>query len=262
MDENRINIFTIPIFTFIPNKYRELVKQSGGRIFVSLLIWFIILNLITGIVASSAISDITDILRTELPDFELSGGKLTVPEPFVYDEEDVYLEVNEELDDITAAKLEEMAKTDNNTSIMLFGSDTAGMYSEGQTRIMKYSDMPDLHVSKTIVCDKWLPILKPAIVIFFLFGAFVSIGVYYLAAVILQLPASFMAKQFFNFELNNTERLRLTVLAKFPVFVVVYIVEKFGLSVNFWVNIVLQLAVIAVILNFYRNEEPQYDVVE
>ena len=82
-----------------------------------------------------------------------------------------------------------------------------------------------------------------------------------LAAVILQLPASFMAKQFFGFELDNTERFRLTVLAKFPVYVVVYVVEKFGLSVNFWVNLILQLAMIALVLNFYRKDDAEYDIV-
>lgn len=261
MDEKGINIFAIPVFTFIPPKYRQLVLESGGKIFAALLIWFIVLNLITGIVASNAINEIKDALEQEMPDFELSDGKLTIAEPFGYDEDDVYMEANEELDGITAAKLEEKANSGKYTSVMLFGRDSAGMYSEGQTRVIKYSELPEFTISKSILCDRWLPMLKPVIVVFFIFAAFVSIGIYYLAAVILQLPASFMAKQFFNFELDNTERLRLTVLAKFPVFVVVFVVEKLGLPVNFWVNLILQLAMIALVLNFYTKDEPEYDIV-
>lgn len=255
MDERKINFFAIPVFTFIPQKYRELVKENGGKVFASLLIWFVLLNVITGIVASSAVNDMRDALESELPDFELSGSVLTVSEPYVYDDEGVYLEVNDELEGISASMLEEEAVNGNNTSVMLFGRDSAGMYSDGQTRVFNYSEFPNLTLSKDIVCNRWLPMLKPVLVIFFIFAAFVSIGFYYLAAVILQLPASFMAKQFFNFTLDNTERFRFTVLAKFPVYVAVYVVEKFGLSVNFWVDLILQLVMIAVVLNFYRKDD-------
>ncbi len=261
MNEGRINFFAIPVFTFIPQKYRELVNEKGGRVFAALLIWFLILNIITGFVASNAIEDMRSELEKGLPDFELRDSVLTIAEPFVYDDEDVYVEVSEELSGITAAMLEEKVKNGDKTSIMLFGRDSAGMYSEGQTRVLKYSDFPNFKVSKDIVCNRWLPMLKPAMMVFFVFSAFVSIGFYYLAAVILQLPASFMAKQFFGFELDNTERFRLTVLAKFPVYVVVYVVEKFGLSVNFWVNLILQLAMIALVLNFYRKDDAKYDIV-
>ena len=242
MNEGRINFFSIPVFTFIPQKYRELVNEKGGRVFAALLIWFLILNIITGFVASNAIEDMRSELEKGLPDFELRDSALTIAEPLVYDDEDVYVEVSEELSGITAAMLEEKVKNGNKTSIMLFGRDSAGMYSEGQTRVLKYSDFPNFKVSKDIVCNRWLPMLKPA-------------------AVILQLPASFMAKQFFGFELDNTERFRLTVLAKFPVYVVVYVVEKFGLSVNVWVNLILQLAMIALVLNFYRKDDEEYDIV-
>lgn len=261
MEEGRTNFFAIPVFTFIPQKYRELVKEKSGKVFAALLVWFIVLNIITGIVASKAINDMAKELDSNLPEFELSNSELTIAEPFVFDEDDVYFEVSEELEDITAAKLEEKAGNGRYTSVMLFGRDSAGMFSDGQTRVIRYSEVPNLKISKRLVCDKWLPMLKPIMMVFFIFSAFVSIGFYYLAAVILQLPASFMAKQFFNFELDNTERFRLTVLAKFPVYVVVYVVEKFGLSVNFWVNLILQLAMIALILNFYTKEDTGYDVV-
>ena len=261
MEEKKINFFAIPVFTFIPQRYRELVKEKGGKIFAALLVWFVVLNIITGLVASSAINDMIEAAQSGLPEFELSGSELKMPEPFVFDEDDVYLEAGEELEGITAAMLEEKAMG-GYTSVMLFGRDSAGMYSDGQTRVFKYSELPDLKISKDVVCGKWLPMLKPVMMVFFIFAAFVSIGIYYLAAVILQLPASFMAKQFFNFELDNTERLRFTVLAKFPVYVLVYVVEKFGLSVNFWVNLILQLAMIALVLNFYTKDELKYDVVD
>ena len=39
-----MNFFAIPVFSFVPPKYRDLVKESGGKIFGALLICFLIMG--------------------------------------------------------------------------------------------------------------------------------------------------------------------------------------------------------------------------
>ena len=69
-----MNLFAIPAFTFVPVNYRELVEENGGKVFGALLICFIILGLITGIRGSAVMSEVTDSVKAECPDFELKNG--------------------------------------------------------------------------------------------------------------------------------------------------------------------------------------------
>ncbi len=249
--DKRVNFFLIPFFSFVPTKYRQLVIEKGGKVFGALLIWFVILNIITGIIAASGIDKVADELREELPDFELANGRMTIETPMLEDKDGTYIEIDDSLSGITASNIDEIYKSGYYKQILIAGSDSAGIYSDGRVQVLKYSDLNGFEMSREKLCNKWIPMLKPLIIIFMIIGAFFSIGVYYLAALIIQFPAGFLGGLITKREFGSVERFRITVLAKFPVFVLIYIIKKFSLKVNLLVNIVLQLIFILLVMYFY-----------
>ncbi len=249
--DKRVNFFLIPFFSFVPTKYRQLVIEKGGKVFGALLVWFVILNIITGIIAASGIDKVADELRAELPDFELANGRMTIETPMLEDKDGTYIEIDDSLSGITASNIDEVYKSGYYKQILIAGSDSAGIYSDGRVQVLKYSDLNGFEMSRDKLCNKWIPMLKPLIIIFMIIGAFFSIGVYYLAALIIQFPAGFLGGLITKREFGSVERFRITVLAKFPVFVLIYIIKKFSLKVNLLVNIILQLIFILLVMYFY-----------
>ena len=39
--DKKVNFFLIPIFSFVPTKYRQLVLEKGGKVFGALLVWLL-----------------------------------------------------------------------------------------------------------------------------------------------------------------------------------------------------------------------------
>ena len=253
MEGSKTNIFLIPPFSFIPAKYRKLLFESGGKVFASLLIYFILLNIITGIIASTSISGLGEEVKNALPDFELSNGKLSVEEPMEYDKDGSYVAVDDSITDITYSMIEDIVNSGDYKTVMVAGRDAIGIFSDEKIQLFEYSQIPNFELSRSTLCDKWIPMLKPVIIIFFVFAAFFEIGIYYLAAVILQIPAGLIASSFTGRKFGETERFRVSVLAKFPVYVIVFILKKIGLPVGFLINIVLQLAGIVIYMFFYNK---------
>ena len=255
-DDKKVNFFLIPFFSFIPTKYDRLVREKGGKVFGALLIWFIILNVIAGIFAAAGVNKVADELKTQLPDFDLSNGRLTIDQPLVMDEDGSYIMIDDSLSGVTAADIDEVYKSGYYKQIFIGGSDSAAMLNEGKVQVLKYSDLGGFEISRDKLCNKWIPMLKPIIILFFIIGALFSIGFYYIAALILQFPAGAIAKAVTKGDIDKTDRFRITVLAKFPVFVLVFIIKKIGLSLNLLVNVIMQLIFIVIVMYLYiRYEE-------
>ena len=249
--DKKVNFFLIPIFSFVPTKYRQLVLEKGGKVFGALLVWFVILNIITGIIAAAGIDKVADEMKRELPDFELANGRLSIETPMLSDKDGMYIEIDDSLSGITASDIDAVYKSGYYKQIFIAGSDSAGILSDGRVQVLKYSDLNGFEMSREKLCDKWIPMLKPIIIICMVIGAFFSIGIYYLAALIIQFPAGFLGSLITKREFGNVERFRITVLAKFPVFVLIYILKKLTLNVNLPVNIILQLIFILLVMYFY-----------
>ena len=252
-DDRKVNFFLIPVFSFVPKKYKRLVLGHGGKVFAALLVWFVILNIITGIIAAAGINEVADSLRNELPDFELANGRMTIDSPVLIDQDNTYIVVDDSLSSVTASDVDAVNKKGYYKSVFIAGSDSAGVFSDGKIQVIKYSDLSGLKISREILCDRWIPMLKPIVIICMVFGAFFSIGVYYLAALILQYPAGAIANGITKTDMGNTERFRATVLAKFPVFVLVYIIKKCGLRVGFFANVIMQMVVIVLFMYLYKR---------
>lgn len=252
--DKKVNFFLIPPFSFVPTQYRRLVNEKGGKIFGALLVCFVILYIISGIIGAAAINDVTDTLRSELPDFELANDRLTIDEPMLMDQDDSYILVDDSISGVSASDVESVQNKGNYKQVLIMGGDSAGILSDGKIQVLKYSDLNGFSLSRSTLCDKWIPMLKPIIITCCVIGSFFSIGFYYIAALIIQLPAGAIATSVTKRELDKTDRFKITVLAKFPVFLFFYIIKKIGLPVGFWINVILQLALVTVFMCLYNRE--------
>lgn len=262
MNEKKVNVFAIPGLAFMPNTYRKLVKESGGKIFLALLIWFIVFHVISCIPVMNGLNDFLEMAKKECPEFDISNGKLSMPEPYKLDRDGSYYEIDETLEDASAARVEEILKSGKYDSVMLAGRESASMYSNGRIQVMKYSDIPGFSLSKDSLCNRWLPLIKPFMVAVYVIIAFFAIGVYYLAALILQFVTDLLAKGIYHSVFDFATRFKITLLAKFPVYLVIFIAKQFNLSVSFLVNILCQAAIIACVLYYYCKKDKNYGIIE
>ncbi len=255
MKLNKTNIFIIPVLSFVPTYYKKIVRESGGRIFAALLIWILLFNLMGSVSAIKAVNELIRIVEKECPEFDVSDGKLTMSEAFRYDEGGVYYEMDDSLEGVSAAKLENITGNGKYTSALMAGRNAVAIYSDGRMQVVKYSEIADFSLSKRSLCDKWLPMLRPLMLIFYLFVGIWSIGIYYLATLILQFAADLIALNFYQTVLTFPVRFKITLLAKFPVYVFLFFVKKLGITIRLLPNILLQIITIALILFFYCNKK-------
>jgi hypothetical protein len=260
-----MNFFALPVFSFVPPKYRDLVKESGGKIFGALLICFLVMGIITGMRAASVMNSAGKELERECPDFSLKNGVFSVDKPYKLDEDNVYFEIDDSIEDIKSADVEKIAESGSYESIMIIGRNGAGIMSNGgQYQVVDFSDFGGFELSRDILFGKYFPMLNTFIIVGCTIGAFFSIGIYYLVALILQYLTGLLSKNIFNNELSETDRFRLTVLGKFPPHVLIYIIKFTGLHINLFINLVLQVAFIILVLYFYNKDNgyENYDVVQ
>ena len=259
-----MNFFAIPVFSFVPPKYRDLVKESGGKIFGALLICFLIMGIITGVRAASVMNSAGKELERECPDFSLKNGVFRVEKPYKMDEDKVYVEIDDGIEDIKSADVEKIAESGDYDSIMIIGRNGAGiMNNSGQYQVVNFSDFGGFELSRDILFGKYFPVLNVIIIVGCIIGAFFSTGIYYLVALILQYITGLLSKNIFNNELSETERFRITVLGKFPPRLLIYVIGFTGLHISLVINLVLQVAFIILVLYFYAKDNgyADYDVV-
>ena len=249
--------FAIPVFSFVPQKYKVLVGESGGKILGALLVCFIIFGIISGVKASYVIGDFAETVEAECPEFELKNGKFSIERPYTLNEDGTYVVIDDSIGKVSAGDVEDITKSGDYDNVCVVGSESVGIYNEGKYQVLDFEDLGDFSFSKQMISDTVFPALKAILLAVFIIGAFFSIGIYYLVAAILQFATGIIAKNGFKTELNDKDRFKTTVLAKFPPPVLVYVLGLFGLSVPFMVNLILQLGFIAVVLYFRsRDDEP------
>ena len=259
MEEKKMNFFAIPAFTFVPPKYKEIIKESAGKIFAALLICFLIMACINAVKVNSAMNEVTDELRDNCPEFELMGGEFEIEKPFSFDEDNVYVEIDDSIENVTEDDVKEIVLNGNYQSVIIIGKYSFGMYNNGQIQSFKYTDFDNFTISKDKLCDEFMPMIKNIAVFVVILWAFVSIGVFYFVALIMQL-FTMMFASIFGKELDGVQRYRMTILAKFPIHVIVFVIGLIKPSlIGFWANLVLQVVFIALAVFMYDNDD---DVVE
>ncbi len=255
-----MNFFAIPVFSFIPPKYKELVKEKSGKVFGALLICFVILSLITAFSVVSGMGEFKQMMIDDCPDFDLTNGVFTIEEDFKYEGEDSYLYVSDDIDKVSAADVEKIAKANKKLdNIIIIGRKGCGNYDNGKIQTIDFDDFKTFTISKDKVVNTYLPALNVILVICCVIGAFFSIAIYYLMSLILQFLTGGFSKWFFKRQLDEKERFRITVLGKFPPHVALWLFSKLLFTLPFIVRLGIQMGFIILVLYFYtKREEGEY----
>lgn len=261
MEEKTTNFFAIPVFSFVPTKYKELVKNSAGKIFGAIFVTFLILGLIVAFKVNSTINQVVDVIEESCPNFELSNGEFSIDQPFNFDQDGTYLVIDDSITNITEDSIKDLIVENLYSQIIILGKDSFGMYNNGQIQCYNLSDI-NLSFSKTSLIDQFIPTMKPivlgCVVIFYL----IYVGFYYLAAWIMSLITNLICK-IMKKDIDEKERFRITVLAKLPVFIISVILGLFTpLSIGIWLGALLVIIYVVVIVKLYSDEPDYYNIEE
>lgn len=267
METKSVNFFSIPVLSFNPKSYKQLVKEKAGKIFAALLLCFIVGSIISAVVTVKEFTSAMTLVKNELPYFCLSDGELSCEQKIELDEEGYYLLLDDSVSDYSISDLQKfMSSRQGYTEMaMVIGSDGITVYnrSNGFNQIT-YSQLEQafspngnqhLFIDKDILIDKFVPLVNSFIYIFTIIGAIFVIGAHYLVCLLLQFVVN-IAETIFDITVDKVERYRLTVLAKFAVAVLLWAVGLFvAVPHSFMISILLSAAYIFVIVYFLKNNK-------
>jgi len=257
MEEKKTNFFCIPVFSFVPAKYKELVKNSAGKIFGVILVMFLLFGIISGINVALGVGEFADVVAESCPDFELSNGSFSIEAPFEMEQDGMYILIDDRISNVTEDDIKDLIRENFYSQIIVLGSDSFGMYNNGQIQAFDLDQVSDFSISKTSLINEIIPAFKPlifgAVVLFYL----IYVGFYYLAALIMSLFTMIICK-IFKKDIESKERFRMTVLAKLPVFIVTFVIELVSpLSINIWIGALLVIAFTVAIVAMWKDDENQ-----
>lgn len=267
MEEKKINFFAIPVFSFVPPKYKKLIKEKPGKVFGILLICFLVMYLITAIVATFTIDRVGDVISSECPDFSLANGTFSCEKPLYVNEDGFIFVIDSSIDEVSAEDVQELVDSSDEfvQGAFVAGSKSMVIYQPGQGyQSIKYSDLDsvfggEVYLTKDSVIGSLLPIVKGFMVVVMLFAAFFAIGWHYFVCLILQL-LTYIGESIFKHPLDGTERYRTTVLARFPVVFIAWFAEIFGISIPLILRIAIT-AVFALLAVYYMNKKDEEELV-
>ena len=253
---SKTNALTIPVFSFVPTKYGKLTKEKGGKIFLGILVFLAVIFAIKTVMALSTFNDVAEEFNKGCPDFSLRSGRFSIEEEYMLEEEGVFLSVTDKNAGMSVAELSEYVNSAKEPviSAISIGSDRMTVYSGGQYQSVDFKDISNYSIDKATLVDVFIPSVKPIIIIAMIIGLFLYIGLYYLAAVIMQLVA-LIAQSVFDKKLDYKKRFRLTVLAKFPCYVLFFVLSLFSINLSFLIQVLIVAVYIFACVFFYKEDE-------
>ena len=262
MEEKNMKLYEIPAFSFVPPKYKEIIKERSGKIFGAILICFVILAAINAIRVGVVMTQATNEIIKDCPEFSFKGGIFDIDKPYTYDDGDMYLWIDDSIDTVSKEAVKDLAYNYDYRSILILTRKAVGVCGNGRIEVFNYSDFGDFTFSKETLTKNVMPMITTIAVIGIICFSIVQVGLFYLMACIMQLFVIMFASTFKK-EIAPEYRFRTAVLAKLPVHVLVFLINLFGLHVNMWVNLALQVAYIGVVVYFFDNkkEEPVIETV-
>ena len=261
MEEKNIKLFEIPVFSFVPPKYKEIVKERAGKIFGAILICFVILAAITAIRVGFIMTAATKGFIASCPDFSIKGGIFDIEKPYSYDDGDIYLWIDDSVETVSKETVKDLAYNYDYRSILILTRKAIGVCSNGRIEVFNYSDFGDFTFSKDALINKVMPTITTVVVICIMCFSIVQVGLYYLIALIMQLFVMVFASTFKK-EIAPEYRFRMAVLAKLPVHVLIFFINLVGFHINMWANLALQVGYIAVVVYFYDHKKEDEPIVE
>lgn len=259
MEEKKTNFFAIPVLSFVPAKYKELIKNSAGKLFGVLFVVFLILGLINGFYASYVLKDAAREIQAECPDFSVINGEFSCEKAFNMEEDGVYMVIDDSLTDISEDDIKSKITEGYYQSVLIIGQEEIGTYSNGRIQIMKYSDVGLTNFTKDMLFEQMIPSVMPIIVAAIVVWRLLCLAGYYFATLIMGLLTLLMSS-IMSKDLSFKQCFRITLLAKLPIYIVLFIIEKFitiSLGIHLLIGAVLILIYTGIILNMFDNNEPQ-----
>lgn len=236
------NIFQQFVLSFIPFRYEGLTRVTTGSMIGFVTLLALIATVISFI--SLAISFSPAELQTwtnKLPDFEIRDGHLFIEEDFLYDEDDMFVYMTEDIDAFTYEDAANLA-AEGYQSIILVGRDRVSSMQNWEYQQGDFDNLAgEIEISKTWIVDTLLPMLKIVAifgyVIFFVgrvLWYFLCAAVYLLFAMLI---ASVMKKQ-----QSAGALYRVAVYSKVLMFVIAALLSELSF-VHFSVPLLLRAAI-------------------
>lgn len=254
MEEKKLKIFEIPAFCFIPPKYKETVKERAGKIFGAILICFAIMAAITSVKVGLFINVANNEIVEKCPEFSLEGGHFEIAKPYSYDDGKLFFLIDDSYDTVSVEDLKYLLYEENYEGVLIVCRDAVGICSNGRIRVFNYSDFGDFSFSKSSLTQKLMPTITAITCISIILFSIVQAGVFYLMACIIQLFVM-MFSSIFKRDIPAEYRFKMTVLAKLPVRVLVFVIGLFGIHINMWINLLLQILYIGLVVYFYDKDK-------
>lgn len=238
------NIFQQFALAFVPTRYDGLTRVGTGSMigFVTLLALVATIISFLSLMIGFSPSDMKE-LAGYLPDFEISGGRLSLEEDFMYDEDGILVYMTEDIGEFSYEDAAEMAD-EGYQNVMLVGRNRISIMQNGEYQQLDFADLgSDLEISRDWIIDQLIPIFMVVIVIGYIIFFIGRICWYFLCAAIYLLfgliIASIMRKQ-----LPAGALYRTAVYAKVPMFVIatfLSLIPIVDVSVPFMVRVVITL---------------------
>lgn len=250
------NIFKSFVYSFIPEKYRQLMNVKAGSMigFVTLLMLVVTLIdfALLGISFKGEFGD-------GFPDIVIRGGQLHIDKNFLYNSNGIYVFITDEVDEYSYEEVKALANS-GYSQILMAGRDKLAYMRYWEYQEIYFSDMAD--VGEELVIKDWLkenllPILYVFIVIVFIVFFIFRVLWYFLCSAIYLLIGMLIASAFGK-RLQAGQIFKIAVYSKVPVFMLALLVEVVSLmhsSMPVFIRIIITLIFMVVVFGFLSKEE-------
>lgn len=180
------NILQQFAYSFVPNLYDRLAKVKIGSMigFVTLLALVATLLSFASVMISFSAIDMEEI-AAQLPEFELSGGQLHMPEDFMFDESGIFIYMTEDIDSFSYDDVEAIIGEGYYQDVMLVGRDRISIMNNGQYQQLDFSDLGDSFTfSREWVATELAPFVRVIIIVAYMIYFLWRILWYFLCAAV------------------------------------------------------------------------------
>lgn len=175
--------------------YPEFLKNKKGKIFgytVLVVTIFFLLASIRGFIGVGIFfAGFGDMIRDNVPEFELANGTFYIEEPFYLEEEGIYVDIDTD-DDIVFYLSEDDWKYQlvDYDSVIIADSEGAVIKNNGQVQVMEWPGEWNFDREDVI---GFQPIMVICVVVFYIFAFIFDVAVYFFNALILALIGMIIA---------------------------------------------------------------------
>lgn len=250
------NIFKSFVYSFIPEKYRQLMNVKTGS-----MIGFVTLLMLVVTLIDFALFGIS--FKGELgdgfPDIVIRDGQLHIDKNFLYNSDGIYVFITDEVDEYSYEEVRALANS-GYSQILMAGRDKLAYMRYWEYQEIYFSDIAD--VGEELVIKDWLkenllPVLYVFIVIVFVVFFIFRVPWYFLCSAIYLLIGMLIASAFGK-RLQAGQIFKIAVYSKVPVFMLALLVEVVSLmhsSMPVFIRIIITIIFMVVVFGFLSKEE-------